>query len=409
MAGRYLTAAEAALELGVTIRTLYAYVSRGLIRSEGTGARRQGYRYYREDIERLKQRKEQRRDPGEAAASALDWGTPLMDSRITLIENCRLYYRGLDALDLCRRCTVEQVAALIWTGSLDGAVPTLSEPVRLPASWAAVSPGVTDLDAIDRFKVALTLAAAEDPAAYDLRPEAIVRAAGRILRLLAVVATGTGGTHAGIVASLQEGWNTTSPPAGELLNAALILCADHELNVSSFTARCVASAGSPLYAALSAGIAALQGVKHGANTGRVAAFFREAGTAAGVRSAIAGLLKRGELVPGFGHRLYPDGDPRGRELLERLTGCCTGEPAVQLALAAQEEMAALLGEHPTIDLALVAAAGALHLPPDAPLTLFALGRTIGWVGHALEQYEADRLIRPRARYTGPAPAAAPRV
>ncbi|HTE21032.1 MAG TPA: citrate/2-methylcitrate synthase, partial [Armatimonadota bacterium] len=164
---------------------------------------------------------------------------------------------------------------------------------------------------------------------------------------------------------------------------------------------------SPLHAAVGAGIAALQGVKHGGQTGRVEAFFREAEGASGVRRAVGAYLKRGESIPGFGHPLYPEGDPRGKALLELTAELLPASPAVALGLAARDAMLAATGEHPTIDLALVTLTSALGLPRVSALTLFALGRTLGWIGHAREQYALDRLIRPRARYTGPPPDEAP--
>ena len=108
-----------------------------------------------------------------------------------------------------------------------------------------------------------------------------------------------------VARALQRAWVPEDPRGATLLNRALVLCADHELNVSSFTARCVASAGATPYAVVVAGLAALGGVKHGGNTERVEAFLAESEAAGGAREAIASRLRRGEAVPGFGHPLYP--------------------------------------------------------------------------------------------------------
>jgi citrate synthase len=188
-----------------------------------------------------------------------------------------------------------------------------------------------------------------------------------------------------------------------LLNAALILCADHELNVSSFTARCVASAGSTPYAVVVAGLAALQGMRHGGLTLQAEVFLKEIETPRRAPLVIANRLKRGERLPGFGHPLYPDGDPRGKALLELLGQIYPNSPATALARAVVTEMQQVLEQYPTIDFGLAALALALELPPGAALALFALGRTIGWIGHAIEQYQKEQLIRPRARYTGQLP------
>jgi citrate synthase len=231
----------------------------------------------------------------------------------------------------------------------------------------------------------------------------VAQTGARILRLLTGLAAGGRPTGLGIAQTLQQGWTPHNPNVAALLSAGLILCADHELNVSSFTARCVASAGATPYQVVLAGLAALQGVKHGRMSERVEAFWREAGTPAGVQPALANYLKRGETIPGFGHPLYPQGDPRGRLLLELTTAAFPGSPATALAQAIATEAFELIGEYPTIDFGLVTLAQAIGLPPGGALTLFALGRTIGWIGHAIEQYQLDRIIRPRARYIGKQP------
>ena len=110
----YLTAKQAADALGVTRATLYAYTSRGQLRSEPVSGRPRERRYYREDVEHLKERKEARRDPARAAARGLHWGGPVMESGITLIHNGRFYYRGRDAVKLAETASAEQVAALLW-------------------------------------------------------------------------------------------------------------------------------------------------------------------------------------------------------------------------------------------------------------------------------------------------------
>ena len=402
---RYLTARQAAEELDISLATLYAYVSRGLIRSEATGGDTRTRRYRLEDVQKLKQRKEQQRNPGKVAESALHWGAPVMESALTLIANGRLFYRGYDAIQLATTHTVEQVAALLWTGELPADPSGLFETTgdALSAQVAAVRQQLADVPPVEAFQVLLPLAAAHDLAAYDLRPAAVIQTGGRILRLLTAIAAEERAVSDGIVPTLQQRWRPNDDRALALLDAALILCADHELNVSAFTARCVASAGSTPYAVVIAGLSALQGVKHGGHSARVEALLREAGTPTGVRLALAQRLKRGEKIPGFGHQLYPDGDPRGAALLQLTSAAYPDSPAVVLSQALIEQVQSLIGEHPTIDFGLATLSAALELPPGSPLTLFALGRTIGWIGHAIEQYELDRIIRPRARYIGEQP------
>jgi citrate synthase len=399
---RYLSGQEAATELGVKLPTLYAYVSRGLIRSEPAGRNR---RYRAEDVWKLKERKEQRRDPSRLTENALHWGVPVMESAITLIADGQLYYRGRDTVALSKSHSLEQVAELIWTGRLAEGEPAIFDSTSdaLTPRSQVVNEVSRDLAPVEAFGISLRLAAAEDPAAYDLRPAAVARTGARILRLLAATAVSGGPAETGVARTLQQSWAPDDPQVATLLDAALVLCADHELNVSSFTARCVASAGATPYVATIAGLCALSGVKHGGNTERVEAFLKEVGAAGHVRDSMAARLRRGEPIPGFGHPLYPEGDPRGKALLEATATTYPEASAVELASTVVEEASDLIGEHPTVDFALVILSLALGLPASVALALFALSRTVGWIGHAIEQYQSDRMIRPRARYTGEHP------
>jgi citrate synthase len=325
-----------------------------------------------------------------------------MESAITLIADGRLYYRGRDAVVLSKNYTLEQVAELIWTGRLSEGEPAIfgSMSDALALHSRVVNTVSRELAPVENFGVSLQLAAAGDAMAYDLRPTAVARTGARILRLLAATAVGGGSAETGVARTLQQGWMPNEPQAATLLDAALILCADHELNVSSFTARCAASAGATPYAATIAGLCALSGVKHGGNTERVEAFLKEAGTATRARDVMAGRLRRGEPIPGFGHPLYPENDPRGRALLEATAAAYPEAPAVELASAVVEEASELIGERPTLDFGLVILSLTLGLPAGGALALFALGRIVGWIGHAIEQYQSGRMIRPRARYIG---------
>jgi citrate synthase len=394
---RWLTAQESAAELGVTLATLYAYASRGLLHSEPVPGEPRARRYPAEDVQRLKERKELRREPERAVPKALHWGsTPVLESAITLIEGGRLYYRGRDAVDLARSRSVEEVAALIWTGHPEDAAELFAgKAPDLPVKKI-------DLPPIERCQAILPLAGAADAASWDLRPRSVAATGARILRLLARVASG-GPALGGIATILQKGWAPGRPEAAGPISAALILAADHELNVSAFTARCVASAAAAPYDVVTAALAALKGARHGGHTRRMEAIFREAGTAENAKQTLANRLQRGEQIPGTGHALYPEGDPRGKALLDLATEVAPGSPAVALAKALADAMRELLREHPNLDFGLVALARALELPPDTPLALFALGRTIGWLGHAIEEYGLERLIRPRAAYVGEAP------
>ena len=399
---RYLGAGRAAEELGVSLATLYAYVSRGMIRSEAVEGKGRARRYRAEDIRRLKERKERRRDPDGVVEGALHWGTPVLESEITMIDGGVLYYRGRDVLDLAEESTIEEVAALIWTGD-EAMAPALFPPEMSEPSQRiqSVVGSVAGLTPVEVFQVMLPVAAAEDPAAYDLRPGAVARTGARILRLMTYVAAGE--SAPGLAGSLQRGWSTEDPGAESLLGSALVFCVDHELPVSTFAARCVASSEASPYAVVVAGLAALGGIKHGGEIELVDAFLREVDGAGDARAVISGRLRRGERIPGFGHSLYPEGDPRGAGLLRLTAGAHPESIAVALSESVAGEMLRLMDERPTVDFALATVARTLGLPPGGAIALFALGRTVGWIGHALEQYRSGSLIRPRARYVGDQP------
>lgn len=388
----WLDANGATRLLGVSRATLYAYVSRGFIRSEPVPGSPRQRRYAREDVDRLRVRAEERRNPEKAAAHALRWGVPILESSITLIAGGKLYYRGHDAAELARTRSLEEVAALIWTGSFESDI--FDTPLHVIGGASA-----TDLPILNRAQSILPLVAARDPLAFDLRPRAVAQTGWRILNLLTSVAADTRELEPTVEETLARAWAPQKKGAAELIRAALILCADHELNVSAFTARCVASAGSNPYAVVLAGLAALEGTKHGGMTERVDALFDELQRVRDPRKGLADRLRRGAPVDGFGHQLYADGDPRATLLLSMLPNGKGRNFALSVAGAAEHS----LGEKPNLDFALAAVSRSLGLPHGAALALFAIGRTIGWIAHAIEQYEQNAIIRPRARYVGPAP------
>ncbi|HMF96654.1 MAG TPA: citrate synthase family protein [Vicinamibacterales bacterium] len=392
----WMSAADACRALRISPPTLYAYVSRGFVRSEATrGASRQR-RYSRDDVERLRRRKEGRRDPDATAAETLRWGLPVLESSLTLIADNRLYYRGHDAVDLARTRSIAGVASLIWTGTFEH---RFADRVRLPP---VAVPADRRLPFPARAQRALAAAAAHDHTASDLRAASVALTGWRILSLLTAVAAGAPPAGPALEQTLSRAWRVDRRGLAAL-RAALVLCADHELNVSSFTARCVASAGSNPYAVVSAGLDALEGTRHGGISLRVESMLAAIRRVPSVRASLADRLRRGETIDGFGHPLYRDGDPRAAAVLDLLRDAYPRSPELAFAREVADRAAALIRERPTIDFALAALGRVLRLPPGTPLVLFAIGRTIGWVGHAIEQYATGQIIRPRAKYVGMAP------
>jgi citrate synthase len=396
----WISAAEACRLLAVRRATLYAYVSRGFIRSQPSPRSPRERAYAREDVARLRRRVEARREPDTAAAHALEWGMPVLESSISLIDGQRLYFRGLDAIELARSRTLEEVAALIWLGRLEAAMPAAAAR-HIPRRATPRASFISQAQAL------LAAAAPHDPQAMDLRAARVAQTGARIMRLLTLCAgaAATSASHP-LHRRLARTWHLDEGGA-DLIRAALVLCADHELNVSSFTARCVASAGSHPYAVVIAALSALEGPKHGGAGARVESTLDAMRRVRALPQALAARLRRGEPIDGFGHPLYRDGDPRARLLLDLLRERYATHPELRFVAAFAETAAEVTGEHPNLDFGLAAVARVLQLPAGSPLKLFAIGRSVGWIGHAIEQYATGQLIRPRAKYTGVAPVIPP--
>jgi citrate synthase len=387
----HLTATEAADFLNISKATLYAYVSRGLVRSE-YGLNQRARVYHRLDLERLKQRKRIRQQPSAEMSSALHWGSPLLESSLTLITGGQVFYRGKEATALALSQTFLEVATWFWTGNRE--VPAGSH--SLPA------PKERSQEPILLFHQALLRAAMTEPLGYDFSPRNLSENGIRILSLFLQILTRTLNPKVTETArELRNAWCSQKTDADRIINAALILCIDHELNVSSFTARVVCSAGTSIYEVISAALCALRGSRHGGGIERATKLLVEMQGLSSVREFLLQRIRAGIEVPGFGHPLYPDGDPRAAKLLDLLNNYFAADARSWLGTVGSA--AKVLKRKPNMDLALAVCSLSLQLPPHAAFALFALGRVAGWIAHAAEQAQSGKLIRPRARYTGSLP------
>jgi citrate synthase len=398
MATDWLTSKEAARRLGVSSATLYAYVSRGLLRSQASDGRRER-RYRAEDITRLKRRRDVGRKAESIASHALDFGTPVLESALTLIEDNRLFYRGHDATVLARTASLEDVAHLLWECDdkpfASDNLPPLTTALR--RAWLAAA----TLMPVDRCLVLLPAAAALDHPSWVEDRGAMLETGVRVLRLLTAAVTARPPSSAPIHEQLATVWKVPAERV-PLIRAALVLSADHEFNASAFAARVVASTGANLYGATMAGLAAINGPRHGGLTRRVAAFFDDLKNVTDLDGELARRVRDHIYIPGFGHPLYPDGDVRAATLFALAREIVPRSPELAFAerLAAATER--LLDRKANVDFTTVMVERALALPKGSALAMFLLGRTVGWIAHALEQ-SGGALIRPRARYTGPRP------
>ncbi|WP_416518281.1 citrate synthase [Streptomyces achromogenes] len=401
--GRRLTTKETAELLGVKPETVYAYVSRGLLSSRRESGGRTST-FEAGEVEALA-----RRNRREAAGSPGTGGELSVRTRITLIEQDRYYYRGVDAVELAGRHSYEEVAEWLWTGRpAPGATFTASE-ATVELARRAVEALSGHASAVDRLRVAAIAVAAEDPLRFDLSEEAVLHTARTLIPTLVAALPPVGYDHEDDGPLAHRLWGRlTGRPADEaslrVLDTALSLLADHDLAASTLAVRVAASARAHAYAAVSAGLGVLEGPLHGAAGGlahRMLLNVLDQGTAVPV---IAEELRAGRRVPGLGHRLYTGEDPRARvlfELLERI-------PRAESPLLAARDIVATTARHTplhaNVDLALAVFTVSCGMPATAAETIFAVARTAGWIAHALEEYgERPLRMRPSGHYVGPRP------
>jgi citrate synthase len=393
VSARRLTTAEAAARLGVKPSTLYAYVSRGLLPRVRTPT---GSTFDAAEIERLAH--------GSSRAHGL--AGPGFVTELTLIEGGTLRYRGLDAVELSRSRSFEDVAAWLWHGEWpETQEPWLAPPALVEVAEAACAPLGPRCSPADRWRVAVAAAATADPLRHDHAPSAVAAAARgliaalvEVLPMLARPARSAEGEPSSLAARLWPRLTRVVPTAAQLatLDAALVLMADHEMPASTLAARTAASFGADPYAVVLTGMASSSGPLHAASSLQVRPVLARA-AAHGPAVALGEVLSRGGGLHGFGHPLYPDGDPRAGELLGRLHD----GPASTDAADGVVELAAARGmAPPNCDFALAALAQSTLMVPGASEAMFVLARTAGWIAHAMEEYAGRTSFRVRATYVG---------
>jgi citrate synthase len=444
----FLTAAQAAQRLGVKPATLYAYVSRGVLRRDRAADGRSSL-FDSDEVERLARRGRPRRPFGVADIT--------VESAITEIAGDRLRYRGLDVIQLATSRTFEDVAELLWTGEFPAAphgrgARTAWAPG--PAAWrgtpAALAAGRAAQGALpagtlplERFQVIAPAMAATDPLRLQLDPAAVLAAGRSIIAGLvdclppaapptapsaapptapsAAPPTAPSAAPPGAPSAAPPGaapdlpiadrlWSRlrggrASPALRRALSAALVLLADHELAASTLAARAAASVRADPYAVVATGLGALGGALHGGASLGAEALLAAAAGPDDVPRVVGELLRRGERVPGFGHFVYQTGDPRAVLLLDLVRHAApkSGQLAVAEAVLAEVRRKSL--PEPNIDFAIATLARVAGMIRGSGEAVFAVARTAGWIAHALEAYAGPGPLRPRAVYIGRPPVA----
>jgi citrate synthase len=374
----WLPVEDALSELNVQRQTLYAYVSRGLIRAKPDDGDPRRSLYAVGDIKKLRGRRRGAHRRSEVAAGAIAWGEPVLESAISTVRDGQLILRGKSIEDLAAKSSLEDIARLLWKAD--------PPPRDLPASPKASGP-----TAKARAFAYLSGRAAIDAPSLGRNAAALHRDAWSILSGFSDALIGA--SKPGLLHErLGVAWKL-SARGQNVVRRALVLMSDHELNPSTFAVRIAASTGAPLAACALAGLSTLAGPLHGEAPARALAQLDQLLAARDSEAEVKAMVARGDHIAGWSHPLYPDGDVRARNLLAALRP----RPPTAKALRAIE---AETGEKPNCDAALSAMTRELGLPDEATFSIFALARMTGWLAHAMEQREAGRIIRPRARYVG---------
>ena len=336
-----------------------------------------------------------------------------------------LTYRGINIHDLAQDTQFEEIAHLLWHGSLPNRQQLEAFSQELTA-LRAVPPQVIDLirsfpgsvGPMEAVRTAVSAVAFYDPEVEDISAEAtlrkgmrltaqfptIVAAYHRFRQGLAPVDPATTLSHAANFLYMLTG----QPPddlRARALNLYLVLLADHSLNASTFTARVVSSTNGDLHSAVTAAVGALKGNLHGGAAEATMRMLLEIGSLDRVDSFVDQAFATKRKIMGFGHRIYKTGDPRVRHLqamartMEQAAG--QGESYVDMAIAVERAVQRHKELYPNVDYFSAPMLYYIGIPVDLDTCVFAISRVVGWTAHVLEQYADAALIRPTGEYVGP--------
>jgi citrate synthase len=422
-----LTATEAAAQLGVKLGTLYAYVSRGWLKSYRRRVGREAL-YRRSDIEALRgmtmpERGRRARSLPDASswvtiaqpptADASPSGVIVAESGVSSIIDGRLAYRGYPIEEIVEHATYEEVCLLLWNGQRPAEIEL--DRLRRAIATAQMPPPVASaLSGVGQHAPSLLRLAVMMPvlAAQPRMPERQRTDDAREIVSMMPLALASAGTRSAdckrqFFCTAERLLHAFSDPdfrawERRALDRVLVACAEHELNASTFAARVVASTGADLYASVLAALCSLSGPIHGGACDRIEIMFAALESGVRLEAMLRQFGERHLLPPGFGHAIYPNGDPRAR-LLKTVAASISqhkGKRWFDTACEIEERVWRRDRLRPNLDFYLTVCTRMLGFPRGLPAAVFAVGRAAGWIAHSLEQYADNRLIRPRMRYRG---------
>lgn len=395
---RYLTAAEAAEALGVSLQTLYVYVGRKGIRSQAIPGTRQR-RYWRMDVERLRQR-------GKEAVPAAS-GSIKEESDLTFITDADLFYRGRSAVQLSERASFEEVAALLWNAD-EKQVFSTQHPI-VPPLFARLDKLLAAQSDVDRATALFPILESADPRSFDLSAAGMARTGADVLRWLAALTVRATEPSSEPIHIFLGRHLKRSADEIELIRRMLVLSADHGFEPGTFAVRAVASTGVTPWRAVITGLSVSIGRQ--SRLGGVDAihrFLREVTESDNPERPVVQRLRDGEPLPGFdqpsyreGEPIYRNSDPRAHALLKYCEEIYSKQEAFKRLKRAIMMVREVKKLEPSNALVCQFIFQEVGLNPRS--TLFHLGRAAGWIAHAIEQHQAGETGHRRGLYTGPLP------
>jgi citrate synthase len=347
----------------------------------------------------------------------------VLGSAICEIDQKGLRFRGYNIIDLAAGATFEEVVYLLWNDSLPSAQELREFNLALKAEYNLPREIIEHINHVPReahpmavLRTLISSLGLYDPEAADTSPPAHRRKAIRLIAKMPLIVAAIARhrnakahVEANVELSLAANFLnclTGTPPSektARLLETSLILYAEHELNASTFAARTTAATQADTYSCIVSAISTLQGNLHGGANQRAIEMLLGIAKPEAVDEYLTVRLKKKEIIMGFGHRVYKDGDPRVPVLRELCAGLAekNGEKLIfETATLLEAEMLKRKKLHANVDYYSGLAFYLLGLSADIFTCIFAIARNAGYLAHIAEQYTQNKLIRPRGVYTG---------